>query len=258
MTRIVFALCMLAVLPLEARAADDASCSAAIRDAVASGERNGVPDTCWRIGPVAIGQLVRQVRDALGPPDTDYFVTDTAGAWPGMQTYRYVFPRNLRARIARHPIAQSAFKPVTLDVNFVDGRAAAIRLAADYWSEASKCAPRQPPPREAAAEMPFAYTFNGIGAGARLDRFVAQFGRWTRNVTASSVDDRGRRRDFTELHYRPVGLAVMTEGGGAHPRILALVLAPKLKDYAYYNLSLPYYGLAREPGTCLVTGFTLR
>ena len=252
MNRIVLAF-SLTCLAFGARAADHASCAAAIRDAVASDGKSSVPDSCWAIGPVAMGQTRKDVEKVLGPPDTNYFVTDTAGAWPGMEEYRYVFPRDLRLALKNHPVERSAFKPVTLTVHFVDGHVAALSLATIYWSGDSKCASRWPSPAEAAMDTSFPFTFNGVAPDAPLARFVATFGRWSRQFSAMESDGL-RRRDVVDLDYKPLGLAVSTMDK-KHPRIVGLSFSPAYKDFAITGVSAPYFKLMRDPETCRVTGF---
>jgi hypothetical protein len=258
MKRIFLAFCVLTCLASGVRAADDASCAAAIRDAVASDGKNGVPDSCWAIGPVAIGQSQEEVRKALGPPETDGFLSSTANIWQGlMEEYRYVFPRGLRPRLKSHPIDRATFMPVTLDVDFVDGRAAALSLATTYRTGDSKCVPAQPAPHDAEIDMRFPYAFNGVAVDAPLDRFVAQFGRWTDEHAETAIDGVHANRKFTVFTYRALGLAINTIGKKQN-RAVAFAIAPAHRDLAFYRAFEPYYTLSLDPQTCRVNGFTVQ
>jgi hypothetical protein len=257
MKRTALALCALTCLASGARAADDASCVAAIRDAVASDGKSRVPDSCWAIGPVAIGQSKEEVRQALGSPDIDIFVGNTANVWLGlMEEYRYVFPRDLGRTLRSNPIDRAAFKPITLDVDFQGGHVVALSVATTHWTGDSKCVPEQTPPPDVGIEMRFPYAFNGVAVDAPLDRFVAQFGRWTDKYTATAFGGRSDR-EFTVFSYKTLGL-VMSTVNKKHPRVVAFAVAPASTDMADDLASEPYYQLSLDPQTCRVNGFTVQ
>jgi hypothetical protein len=257
MKRTFLAFCVLTCLASGARAANDISCAAAIREAVASDRKNGVSDSCWAIGPVAIGQSQEEVHKALGPPETDVFLSNTANIWQGlMEEYRYVFPRDLRRMLKSHPIDRAAFKPVTLDIDFQEGHVAALSVATTHSTGDSKCVPEQTPPPDAGIEMRFPYTFNGVAVDAPLDRFIAQFGRWTDKYTAT-VFGSGRDHEFTVFTYKALGLAMSTVNK-KQPRIVAFAVAPANGNLADTRVSEPFYTLSLDPQTCRVDGFTVQ
>jgi len=229
----------------------DAQCRADIARAIAKAHAQrsdpaaGVPAACWRVGPLSVGLPVAALDRGLGPADeTEILAPDGTGPGRTYESRIYAFPRDWRARLARHPRAEPGLR--FLEVLIWKARVAAISNdPAGRISGGAPChgpaPPSDAPARSEPADFPPFERFLGVSLGSPAARLPRWFG---------APPAQNRSRDW--LNYLPIPLTFDRDEDSGRISGFAIGLDDDaVTRGAGYQLTLP-----RDPATGAITAIT--
>lgn len=232
------------VPPAAAAAAplSEAACAAAIRSVAGRPSAARVPARCWRVGPLVVGMSTGDVRDRLGAPDfEDSQALDAAHPRRPYAAVIYVFPRNLRRRLAGRP--STAFDPRLLTLLFRDGRLVRIETSQSSSVESGRCLDGRPAPAPTGASDAASADFKPFQHFATV-RVGDPPAVLTRTLGAPATISTAR--DF--YAYDPAPLTFEVE-----PRVLGFaVSADRDAEFAGYAARMSLHHRAND---CRIDGF---
>lgn len=207
----------MAIAQAHAAGSDAAACTHALQQAfAASASATTLPAACTRIGPIALGMRKQQVLAALGQPD----VTRADAAHPQTLSIVYLYPRELNAQLARHPLAAGTLAYSQLAVGLRDDRVTNLIAFAD-------------------PKVPLPFDLLGQPAGTPIDRLLQAIGgqpQWNAS------------RDYVQFATMPLGLDVDPDTSS----IVGLNIAASKADLDSFGL--PGLQLRKDAHSGLVNG----
>lgn len=207
----------MAIAQAHAAGSDAAACTHALQQAfAASASAATLPAPCTRIGPIALGMRKQQVLAALGQPD----ITRADAAHPQTLIVVYLYPRELNAQLARHPLAAGTFAYSQLAVGFRDGRVTNLIAFAD-------------------PKVPLPFDLLGQPARTPIDRLLQVIGgqpQWNAS------------RDYVQFAAMPLGVDVDPDSSA----IVGLNIAASKADLDSFGL--PGLQLRKDANSGLVNG----
>jgi hypothetical protein len=233
----------LAAPPPKAETADN--CASQIYKSVSDGGVSAVPAYCWHIGPVALGMGRSAVEERLGSPDFEADSLNQPDQSHRYTTSFFVFPRDLAARLAKHPAREFAHR--VLQVTYDDDMVVSIdnNPPEMLWSEPCRTDPKSEgisgerishPPRDFAPFEKFA----GVKVGDTLASVSHRLGRPSPN----------KSRDF--YTYWPVPIRL-----GVDPDTATVTGFAISTDMKSAGSGMAHIFIMKDPKSCLNNGFKL-
>jgi hypothetical protein len=200
-----------------------------------------VPLDCWRIGSVKMGMTMLQTHTFLGAPDAgNDFTLAYRRRQVAVTRQLYVYPRNLRNWLKLVPAPQKDFHPVTLKLDFSDGKLVAIGLDTEARVTPPPCRPSAPGRAFVRGSLDFPYGLHGMTLGAPITSVTGRFGKFTG----------GNKTEDFHIYY-PVPLSV--DGKETVTGFRMATGAPFESGGA-----TPNFVLTLDPRSCFVTGYVLQ
>ncbi len=154
-----------------------------------------VPSDCWRLGSIKLGMTMLQTRTYLGTPGASSDFTLTYRRRKVAVTRQlYVYPRNLRNWLKLAPAAQKDFHPVTLKLDFSDGKLVAIGLDTEARVTPPPCRPSAAGRAYVRGGMDFPYGLHGMTLGAPINSVTDRFGKFAGGNKTQDFTSIGRCR----------------------------------------------------------------
>ena len=223
----------------------ETACARQIHNAVDTGKVGKVAPACWHIGPVALGMSRAEVERALGP--ADYSAPDPDASHAGQPSTHfasafYVFPRDLAARLAAHPVPEITHKD--LEITFADDRVIRMDTTPPGVGWGPKCPLDHTISRRAGDPASvFPYSFATIRLGDSVASVARRLGKFARCGVAAP-----------DLEYRCSSLP-MTFGVGDDDKIGGIVIAASMDDLQHGTME--HFFASKDPKTCLDNGYRL-
>ncbi|OAX55723.1 hypothetical protein [Xanthomonas graminis] len=207
----------MAVAQANATGNDAAACTRMLHQAfAASSNASTLPAPCTHIGPVALGMHKQQVLALLGQPD----ITRADAEHPDTLSVMYLYPRDFKAQLARHPRPVGTLVYSQLALRFRNDRVINLIAFADL-------------------KVPLPFDLLGQPVGTHIDRLLQAIGgnaQWNAS------------RDYVQFAAMPLAVDVDPDTSA----IVGLNIAATKEDL--YNFSPLGLQLLKDAKSGLVNG----
>ncbi|KAB7766371.1 secreted signal peptide protein [Xanthomonas maliensis] len=215
---LLFGLLILGMVIAQAHATgNNAACTRALRQAFAASPNAAtLPAPCRHIGPVTLGLQKDEVLAALGQPDA----TRGDAKHPDTLRVMYLYPRDLKARLAQHPLPLEMVGVTSLTVSFRNDQV----INVDIFASVS---------------VPVPFNLLDQPVGTHVDRILQAIGGSPQGNSS---------RDYIQFSAMPLSLLVDPDTSA----VVGLDIADNKDDL--YNFGRFNLILLKDPKSGLING----